>query len=79
MITLISKAYTSIRLQDVIAYLGLSEAGTLEKIHTLGWSYDADSGFVKPEKLPTSLEDSSPVSFDDLMTKLSDYVQFLEN
>ena len=79
MLSLISKAYSSIRLQDLSAVLGLNQEDTLAKIASLGWPYEPVSGFVSPTRLALSPEDASPASFDQLMTKLTEYVAFLEN
>ena len=79
MLNLISKAYSSIRLTDMINHLGLSEQETLAKIQALGWDLDEESKFVSPKPIPDQNDDSSPGTFEDLMIKLTELVAFLEN
>ncbi|KAI2804665.1 COP9 signalosome complex subunit 8 [Blomia tropicalis] len=79
LLTLISKAYTSYEFKDLVLCLGLSETETMEKISKLGWTYEHDNGFVVPTKQDSSNDDAPVPSFDQLMTKLTEYVSFLEN
>lgn len=80
MLNLISQAYTSIRLQEISRFIGLSESDTIGKIQSLNWNIDAANEFVTPVKSTQSfLDDTSPVSFDDLMSRLTEFVAFLEN
>lgn len=78
MLTLISKAYTTIRLSDLVILLGQKEEEVFTKLTSLGWNFDAATSFVTPLRI-TSATDETSASFDQLMTKLTEYVAFLEN
>jgi len=58
--------------------LGLSEDDTITRITSFGWNFEQDTGFVTPVKI-SHPEETSSASFDQLMTKLTDFVVFLEN
>lgn len=77
MLTLISKAYTTIRLSDLVILLGQKEEEVFTKLTSLGWNFDAATGFVTPLRITSA--DETSASFDQLMTKLTEYVAFLEN
>lgn len=75
--TLIAKAYTSIELKEVAHYFGLTPEETVEQVHKLGWSLDPTGQYVMPKHNGDG--SSTPVSLDTMMTKLTEYVSFLEN
>ena len=79
MLNLNCKAYTSIRIQDVASFLGLDKNETIEKVKSLGWTLNDNNEYVTPIKPATTPDESSPVSYDDMMSRLTEYVAFLEN
>lgn len=78
MINLISKAYSSIRMKELAILIGYTEEETVAKAASLSWRYEAASGYIFPTKMSPTDENASG-SFDQLMTKLTEYVAFLEN
>lgn len=77
MINLIGRAYSSIRLTALMAYLGFDEAGTIEKVKSLTWEYDSE--FVYPKNASKSKDDSTLVSLDEMTMKFTELISFLEN
>ena len=76
-LNLISKGFTSISLDEVIHYIGLTEDQTIEAIQSLGWTLDTTTRFVKPSKPSINSEELS--SSEEQLGKLTEYVAFLEN
>ncbi|CAG2163866.1 unnamed protein product [Oppiella nova] len=76
-LNLISKGFTSISLDEVIHYIGLTEDQTIETIQSLGWTLDTTTRFVKPSKPSINSEELS--SSEEQLGKLTEYVAFLEN
>jgi len=76
-LNLISKGFTSISLDEISNYIGLSEEETIETIRTLGWNIDFESRFVTPSKPSNNVEEIS--SSEEQLAKLTEYVAFLEN
>ncbi|CAG2114279.1 unnamed protein product [Medioppia subpectinata] len=74
---LISKGFTSISLDEVIHYIGLTEEKAIESIESVGWSLDMDCRLVKPSKPTHCVEELS--SSEEQLAKLTEYVAFLEN
>lgn len=78
MLNLISKAYSSIRMREMALLIGYSEEETVAKATAMGWRYEAETGYIFPTKTSPT-DESASGSFDHLMTKLTEYVAFLEN
>ncbi len=78
MLNLISKAYSSIRMKEMAILLGYTDEETVAKVTSMGWRYEAETGYIFPAKLSPA-DESASGSFDHLMTKLTEYVAFLEN
>lgn len=76
-VNLISKGYTSISVADVASYLGLSVDEAVSTIRELEWNYDPTTGFVEPVK--PSLPMDEITSNEEQLSKLTEYVAFLEN
>ncbi|XP_054168103.1 COP9 signalosome complex subunit 8-like [Oppia nitens] len=76
-LNLISKGFTSISLDEVIHYIGLSKEETIEKIRSLGWTIDMTTNFVIPSKISNNVEELT--SSEEQLAKLTEYVAFLEN
>ncbi|KAF7488665.1 COP9 signalosome complex subunit 8 [Sarcoptes scabiei] len=79
MLISIGKAYSSIKLSDICAALGLDKIETIQKIKTFDWEIDEDGEYVKPKRLIETSAESSQIMMEELTSKLTDFVSFLEN
>lgn len=79
MLISIGKAYSSIKLSDICAALGLDKIETIQKIKTFDWEIDEDGEYVKPKRLIETSAESSQMMMEELTSKLTDFVSFLEN
>lgn len=76
-IRLVAKAYSSISVENVSVFLGLSTEDSLEAVSSLGWEVDAACKIVKPKRCEDQTEDNTPS--EEQLAKLTDFVAFLEN
>lgn len=76
-LTLVAKAYSSISLDDVSSFLGVSRAQVPEVVNPLGWVVDTASGMVAPKYTVVRHEEFAPS--EEQLAKLTDFVAFLEN
>lgn len=65
-------------MKELAILVGYTEEETVAKAAALGWRFEAESGYIFPTKTSPTDETASG-SFDQLMTKLTEYVAFLEN
>lgn len=81
-ITLISNAYSDIRVEDLTKLTGsLNEAEALKLVADLKWTVDPVSQTVRPckrDRSPRSVDEDRELSQEQLQ-KLTEYVAFLEN
>jgi len=75
--SLISKAYCSISVEKVSAFLGMPAEDCVEVLSSLGWEVDTACKIMKP-KNNENKQDENIVS-EEQLTKLTDFVSFLEN
>lgn len=85
-ITLITKAYSTISLNDASKLLGLTNEETLALGQQLNWSYEPESGFISINRdssnQPNNKHTQAVLELDngtELLEKLTDYIIFLES
>ncbi|XP_072393605.1 COP9 signalosome complex subunit 8 isoform X1 [Diabrotica undecimpunctata] len=76
-VDLISQAYSSITLDTVSAMTGLPLEVCVPACEERGWKYDAESKIVHPVR--KVVEYVGQTSSEDQLSKLTDFVSFLEN
>ncbi|XP_056634453.1 COP9 signalosome complex subunit 8 [Diorhabda carinulata] len=76
-VDLISQAYSSITLDTVSAMTGLPPDICIPACAEKGWTYEADSKIIHPVRKPG--EHLGQTSSEDQLSKLTDFVSFLEN
>ncbi|KAF8774116.1 COP9 signalosome complex subunit 8-like isoform X1 [Argiope bruennichi] len=74
---LISKAYSSITVEKISAFLGLPSEDCIEALTALGWEIDAACKIMKPKSTDNKPEDC--FQSEEQLAKLTDFVAFLEN
>lgn len=74
-VALVSKAYSSISLDDAAAFLGLSSSEVSAEVSRLGWA--VAGGMVSPVPTAPSNEQSRPC--EEQLAELTDFVAFLES
>ncbi|KAI8083017.1 COP9 signalosome [Halteromyces radiatus] len=75
MATLLSKAYSTLTMDDVIDYFGMQEADITQALLTKGWSYDTNTKIFTTRKPDVSQRESS--NFGQL-SAIADMVLHLE-
>ncbi|CAG9833784.1 unnamed protein product [Diabrotica balteata] len=76
-VDLISQAYSSITLDTVSAMTGLPLEVCVPACEERGWKYDAESKIIHPVR--KVVEYVGQTSSEDQLSKLTDFVSFLEN
>ncbi|CAH1115732.1 unnamed protein product [Psylliodes chrysocephalus] len=76
-VDLISQAYSSISLEAVSAMTGLSPEVCIPACAERGWNFDADTKMIRP--IRQVIEHLGQTSSEDQLSKLTDFVSFLEN
>ncbi|XP_050302412.1 COP9 signalosome complex subunit 8 [Anthonomus grandis grandis] len=76
-VELISKAYSSITLENVQEMTGLLPDVCVQACIEKGWGVDADTKMVYPVREVKEM--GAPPSSEDQLYKLTDFVSFLEN
>merc|ERR1719334_2641647 len=74
---LISQAYSSIKADELAAFIGQDTAEAIETITKLGWQADAPTRLVTPKKIPCAAQ--QPLPSGQQLSRLTDYISFLEN
>merc|ERR1719433_334707 len=74
-LTLVAKAYSTIRVADLAVYLGQTEAEASEGVARLGWPQE--SGEVSPKN--ESGKNTAVPPTEDQLNRLTDFIAFLEN
>ncbi|GIY06472.1 COP9 signalosome complex subunit 8 [Caerostris darwini] len=74
---LISRAYSSITVEKISAFLGLPAEDCIEALSSLGWEIDAACKIMKPQTTDNNSEDV--FQSEEQLAKLTDFVAFLEN
>lgn len=75
---LVSNAYTSIRAEDLARLMGVKTEVAVNAAVSSGWTSDPATGMIIPKKteLPTK---EIPLTSEQELALLTDYVSFLEN
>lgn len=74
---MISKAYSSITLDDVAAMTGLSQEVAGNACIEKGWLIEADTRIVRPVRENT--QPSTQICTEDQVHRLTNFVSYLEN
>ncbi|EDO37298.1 predicted protein [Nematostella vectensis] len=75
---LCERAYTSIKKDDLAAYLGMTVTDAVSVAVSQGWTLDSASGFLAPKRSEPVTKDI-PLTSEQELALLTDYVSFLEN
>jgi len=86
-ISLITKAYSTIHISDAAKLLGLSTEETLLLAERSSWSFEGETGYLlirKPESIVSINAGKEgailgPENGTELLEKLTDYILFLES
>ncbi|KAJ8875324.1 hypothetical protein PR048_023219 [Dryococelus australis] len=76
-VNLVSHAYSSIGVDNLAAFLGLSVEETTRVVTEKGWQIDNATRTVMPTRPPAQADEV--LSNEDQLYKLTDFVSFLEN
>ncbi|XP_064466277.1 COP9 signalosome complex subunit 8-like isoform X1 [Ornithodoros turicata] len=76
-LNLVAKAYSSISLDDVASFLGVSRTQVSDVVTPLGWTVDMVTGMATPKYSVVRQEEFTPS--EEQLAKLTDFVAFLEN
>lgn len=74
---LVSKAYTTIKIGDLGAYLGLEDNDAGGKAEAAGWTWDKKSGMVSP--VQARADPTQQVPTEEQLSRLTDFICHLEN
>nr|XP_058973697.1 COP9 signalosome complex subunit 8-like [Pocillopora verrucosa] len=75
---LVSNAYTSIRAEDLAKLMGITREAALSAAVTSGWISDPATGMITPKKTELPQKEI-PLTSEQELALLTDYVSFLEN
>ncbi|KAG8184720.1 hypothetical protein JTE90_019324 [Oedothorax gibbosus] len=74
---LVTRAYSSITVEKMSAFLGLSADDCIEALSHLGWEIDESQKIMKPNNNENNHEEV--FQSEEQLAKLTDFVAFLEN
>ena len=74
---LVSRAYTSIGVEDYSQLIGMSVDEAIKHAEKLDWKYDQSNKMILPKK--TVQEIIAPTPSEEQLKRLAEYVSFLEN
>jgi len=78
---IVSKAYSSIKADEFAKLLGMNEQQALRVASQREWQFDSGSGYIYP-KTPDcgkQAEASTFISSEQQLSRLTDYISYLEN
>lgn len=75
---LVSNAYTSIRAEGLAKLMGITREAALSAAVTSGWISDPATGMITPKKTELPQKEI-PLTSEQELALLTDYVSFLEN
>lgn len=75
---LVSNAYTSIRAEELAKLMGITREAALSAAVTSGWISDPATGMITPKKTELPQKEI-PLTSEQELALLTDYVSFLEN
>ncbi|CAH3024828.1 unnamed protein product [Porites evermanni] len=75
---LVSNAYTSIRADDLASLMGVSTEAAVSAAVSSGWTNDSVTGMITPKKTELPKKEI-PLTSEQELALLTDYVSFLEN
>jgi len=73
---LISKAYSSISIDDCSVFLGITPKDTITLATNNGWKYDASTKTLTPKSFEAPKQQKTGL---EQLTQLTEYVMYLEN
>ncbi|XP_031572054.1 COP9 signalosome complex subunit 8-like [Actinia tenebrosa] len=75
---LIANAYTYIKVDDFVVYMGMTKESAIEVAKSRGWIFDTNNMLLNPKK-PDTVAKEIPLTSEQELGLLTDYVSFLEN
>lgn len=75
---LVANAYTSIRADNLALLMGVTPEAAINTAVSNGWTSDPTTGTMTP-KLPEPTQKEIPLTSEQELALLTDYVSFLEN
>ncbi|XP_068752314.1 COP9 signalosome complex subunit 8-like [Montipora capricornis] len=75
---LVSNAYTSIRADDLALLMGVTTEAAVNAAVSSGWTNDPATGMITP-KMTEPTQKEIPLTSEQELALLTDYVSFLEN
>lgn len=75
---LVSNAYTSIRAEDLASLMGVTTEAAVSAAVSSGWANDPATGMITPKKTELPKKEI-PLTSEQELALLTDYVSFLEN
>ncbi|GAB6021635.1 hypothetical protein CHUAL_004220 [Chamberlinius hualienensis] len=77
-VNLVARAYSSIRIDEFAAMVGLNTQQSLQLVLQHNWNFNQESGMVLPSRAAIYLPDAGRRS-EQQLAKLTEFVSFLEN
>jgi len=76
-VQLVSRAYTTIKLNDLSQYIGMEDStATASLVKERGWSINQQTGMVSPVPIPS---ESKREALNNQLQRVADFVSYLEN